>query len=412
MQTILIIGTADTKSDELQFMQQCLQNQGANAPIMDVGVLGEPSINIEYSKYEVATAANTTNAEIIAINDENLAMAKTAEGASKLVLSLYKNQKINGIIVLGGTMGTDLALDVCAVLPLGVPKFVVSTIAFSHLIPSERIPPDLMMILWAGGLYGLNDVCKMTLSMACGAVLGAAKADYKPQNNRPVIGMTSLGKSCLKYMVRLQPELDKRGFDLTVFHTTGMGGRAFESLCEQGYFAAVMDFSLPEIVNEMIGTVVSAGKNRLEAAGKNGIPQLVAPGCVDLSDVQEWKTIPTKYKNRPYHAHNRLLGSFALSEKERRQSARLIAKKLNKAKSPTTLFLPLKGIEEWDRIGEPLHDFEGLNAFFEEIKQHIDAKITLIEVEGHINDEAFIQAVLTVFDDWVAKKIIKNDKTN
>jgi uncharacterized protein (UPF0261 family) len=295
------------------------------------------------------------------------------------------------------------------VLPLGVPKFVVSTISYSHLLPPDRIPPDLMMILWAGGLYGLNDICKTTLSLASGAVLGAAQAAKRPEKKRPVVGMTSLGKSCLKYMVRLKPELDKRGFDLTVFHITGMGGRAFESLTEQGEFVAVMDFGLQEVVNEMLGSVVSAGKDRLEAAGKTGIPQLVAPGCVDLCDVQDWKPLPEKFQGRPYHAHNRLLGSFVLDEAERRQSARLIAQKLNAANSPTTLFLPLQGIEEWDRPGEGLHDKAGLDAFFEEIKKHVKSPVKTIELDCHINDEPFVQAVLAVFDEWVASGIIKTN---
>lgn len=405
--TILIIGTADTKAEELVFMKSCLHTEGGIGHIMDVGVLGSPDFAVEYSKQDVAAAANTTNKAIIALDDENLAMTKTAEGAAFLVKTLYHQGKIDGIIVLGGSMGTDLALDVCSALPLGVPKFVVSTISYSHLLPPDRIPPDLMMILWAGGLYGLNDICKTTLSLACGAVLGAANASFRPQKKRPVIGMTSLGKSCLKYMVRLKPELDKRGFDLTVFHTTGMGGRAFERLIEQGAFVAVMDFSLPEIVNEMLGSVVSAGKNRLETAGKVGIPQLIAPGCVDLCDVQDWKPLPKKFQNRPYHAHNRLLGSFVLNKKEREASAKLIAQKLNVAKSPTTLFLPLQGVEEWDRKGSDLCDTDGLSAFFASIQQHLKPSVEVVALDCHINDEAFIQAVLNVFDDWVAKGIVK-----
>lgn len=407
--TILIIGTADTKADELQYMKSCMEQLGGQASIMDVGVLGDPPFGVEYSKHDVAAAAKTTNADIIALGDENLAMAKTAEGAANLTLSLYKSGKIDGVMALGGSMGTDLALDVCSVLPLGVPKFVVSTISYSHLLPPDRIPPDLMMILWAGGLYGLNDICKTTLSLASGAVWGAAQSAKRPEKKRPVVGMTSLGKSCLKYMVRLKPELDKRGFDLTVFHITGMGGRAFESLTEQGEFVAVMDFGLQEVVNEMLGSVVSAGKDRLEAAGKTGIPQLVAPGCVDLCDVQDWKPLPEKFQERPYHAHNRLLGSFALDEAERRQSARLIAQKLNAANSPTTLFLPLQGIEEWDRPGEGLHDKAGLDAFFEEIKKHVKSPVKTIELDCHINDEPFVQAVLAVFDEWVASGIIKTN---
>ena len=134
--------------------------------LMDVSVLGEPKITPEYSKHNVAAAAATNIPAVIASGDENSAMALMASGASKLACSLYNQGKVDGVLIFGGSMGTDLALDVAAALPFGVPKFVVSTISFSHLIPPDRISTDLMMILWAGGLYGLNSICKSVLSQA------------------------------------------------------------------------------------------------------------------------------------------------------------------------------------------------------------------------------------------------------
>ena len=154
--TILIIGTADTKSDEILFMKSCVEAQNGNVKIMDVGVLGDPPFTPDYSKHDVAKFANTSNKDIIALGHENLAMTKTAEGAAALTRKLYDDGLIDGMIALGGSMGTDLALDTAAALPLGVPKYVVSTIAFSHLIPPERITPDLTMMLWSGGLYGFK----------------------------------------------------------------------------------------------------------------------------------------------------------------------------------------------------------------------------------------------------------------
>jgi len=247
MKTILIIGTADTKADEILYMKEVIESEGGNAPIMDVGVLGDPTFEVEYSKHDVAKAANSTNQAIIDLGDENHAMTKTAEGASKLCLSLYDDGKIDAVIILGGTMGTDLALDVTAALPLGFPKMIVSTVSFSHLIPPERLAPDVMMILWSGGLYGLNSICKSILSQAAGAALGAAKTVRKVESNKPVIAMSSLGSSAMKYMVHLKPELEKRGYELAVFHTTGQGGRALESLASQQKFVCVMDFSLQEV---------------------------------------------------------------------------------------------------------------------------------------------------------------------
>ena len=174
------------------------------------------------------------------------------------------------------------------------------------------------MILWAGGLYGLNSICRSILSQAAGAVLGACSTVVPPRGARPRVAVSSLGKSCLSYMVRLTPALERRGYEPVVFHCTGMGGRAMEALIEQGAFVAVFDFALAEVANHLHGSVVSAGASRLQAAGRRGLPQLVAPGASDMVDVQSWLALPASYAGRPYHAHNRLIGSTGTTSDERR----------------------------------------------------------------------------------------------
>ncbi|MBT4890812.1 MAG: Tm-1-like ATP-binding domain-containing protein [Rhodospirillales bacterium] len=403
---VLVIGTADTKADEILFMKQCIEDQGASAMIMDVGVLGDPSFGVEISKHMVAEAARSTNQGIIDLGDENLAMAKTAEGACELTRTLYEDGKIDAMIALGGTMGTDLALDVASVLPLGVPKVLVSTVAFSPLLPPERMAPDLMMILWAGGLYGLNSICKSSLSQACGAAIGAARAVVKPQKERPVIGITSLGKTSLKYMVHLKPELEKRGFEVAIFHTTGMGGRAMESLAAQSKLACVMDFSLIEVSNHKNGSVVSAGADRLEAAGQAGIPQIVAPGGVTLIDLQAWADVGPEHQGRDFHAHNRLIACVLMEPEEKREVAKTIATKLAKAKGPVKFIMPLGGIDEWDKEGGPFNDPDGLAAFAEEIKNNIKLPVELIELTAHINDKLFAEKALSILDQWIEDGIL------
>ena len=345
---ILLIGTGDTKSDELNFMRECIIKAGGQAVMMDVSVLKDPNFKPDYSKHDVAAAANTTIDAVINSGDENSAMSLMAEGASKLARKLCDESKMDGTIILGGTLGTDLALDVAAALPLGVPKFVVSTVSFSHLIPPDRISTDLMMILWAGGLFGLNSICKSSLSQACGAVVGAARASMKPRAERPIIGMTSL--SILKCMWFVKPELEKRGYELAVFHATGMGGRAFESVASQKGFAAVMDFCLQEVVNhENDVLATSAGWDRLENAGRAGIPQIIAPGAIDMVDLPSWLPVPERFADRPYHAHNRLIGSITTDPEGRRKSARTIAHKMERALGPVAFILPVGGIEQWDQ---------------------------------------------------------------
>ena len=406
--TILVVGTFDTKNDELSYMADRMRTQGGGVMTMDVSVLGDPETPCDISKHDIAAAADSSIQAAIDSGDENTAMQIMATGASLKARELHTANQIDGVIILGGTMGTDLALDVCQSLPLGVPKYIVSTVSFSPLIPAERLSPDIQMILWAGGLYGLNSVCKSSLSQAAGAVLGAARTVEKPTATKPVIGMTSLGSSCLSYMKLLKPELESRGYEVAIFHATGMGGMAFEKIASQGGFVCVMDFALPELGNLLAGSVVNAGPDRMLNAGKAGIPQLIAPGCLDLIDFAGWQDIPDQYSDRPFHAHNRLIKSSALNNDERRETAREIAKRLAKSNAPAHVILPTQGIEEWDKPGEPAHDPEGLAAFTDEMRSAIKPPVKLTELDAHINDQAFADTALEIFDAWVADGLVKS----
>lgn len=405
---ILIIGTGDTKSDELTFMAATIREGGGVPLMMDVSVLSDPPYQSEFNRHDIAAAAGTFIEAIINSGDENTAMEWMARGARALVKRLHEEGRFDGVLMLGGSMGTDLALDVANVLPVGVPKFVISTIAYSHLLPPDRIAPDLMMILWSGGLYGLNAICRSVLSQAAGAVLGAARLGHPVEDKKPLIGMTSLGSSCLKYMKTLKPELEKRGYEVAVFHSTGMGGRAFEHIASERGFVAVFDFCVQEVCNHANGSVVTSGADRLENAGKAGVPQIIAPGAVDMVDLPAWQPLPPHLADRPYHAHNRLIGSVTLSADGRREMARLIADKLGNATGPTALILPTHGIQEWDQDGEPLYEPDATAAFNDEIRLALPAHVTFEEVEGHINGADFSVRALALFDRWVAEgKIAK-----
>lgn len=404
--TILVIGTYDTKQDELGYLADCIRRQGGGVVTMDVSVLGDPATPTDHSKHDVAAAAGSSIEAAIAAGDENAAMQIMATGAAALAAQLYQENHFDGAIVLGGTMGTDLALDVCAALPVGVPKYIVSTVAFSPLIPPERLAADIQMILWAGGLYGLNSICRSSLSQAAGAVLGAARAVQAPDRNRPLVGMTSLGKSALTYMVRLKPALEARGFEVAVFHATGMGGRAFENLAAQGAFVCVLDLCTQELGNHIHGSNISAGADRLTNAGRAGIPQIVAPGCYDLVDIVGHRAVPDKWANHVSHAHNRLLTSIVLDHEERRAVARAHAAQLATAKGRAAFILPTGGCGEWDRPGADLHDPDGLAAFCDEMRATCPSNVQFVEMTAHINDAAFCEQVLALFDEWVSDGVV------
>lgn len=400
---ILVAGTWDTKDAELGYMRDVIVAQGGRVLTMDVSVLGDPLAPTDISKHQVAEAAGSSIAAAIAAKDENAAMQIMANGAALLAAQLHAEGRIQGVIVLGGTMGTDLALDLCSALPLGVPKYVVSTVSFSPMLPPERLPADIQMILWAGGLYGLNSICKASLSQAAGAVLGAARAAEPPCRDRPLIGMTSFGRTVLRYMVSLKPALEARGFEVAVFHATGMGGRAFESLAAEGAFAAVLDFAPQEVGNHLFGSAITAGAGRMMAAGARGVPQLVSIGCYDLVDLVGWHPLPAHLEGLPGHAHNRLLSSVVLDGEGRRKVAQAIMGKLAAAKGEVVFLLPSRGGNEWDREGGPLCDAEGLAAFLAEVRAACPSNVRLVELDAHINDPAFAEAALAVVDGWIAE---------
>ena len=408
--TILIVGTYDTKNDELEYMAERVSSLGGGVLTMDISVLGDPESPTDLSKHDVAQECGSSIQAAIDSGDENTAMQIMANGASKLTRRLFDEGKFDGCVILGGTMGTDVALDICQALPLGVPKYVVSTVSFSPLIPTDRLSADIQMILWAGGLYGLNSVCKSSLSQAAGAVLGAARAVEPSTGEKPMVGMTSLGSSCLKYMKKIKPALEERGFEVAIFHATGMGGMAYESIAAEGGFACVMDFALPELGNLMAGSVINGGESRMLNAGKAGIPQIIAPGCLDLIDFAGWQEIPERYQDRPFHEHNRLIKSSGLNAEERRETAREIAKRLKASETPAHVILPSQGIEEWDKPGGEAHDPEALAEFCDEMRKVMTDPIAFSDLDCHINDQAFVDRALEVFDAWLADGTIKAAK--
>lgn len=404
--TIMVIGTYDTKNSELEFIGEKIRSLGGAILTMDVSVLGNPERPTNISKYQVAEAGGSSIEAAIGSGSEHVAMDIMSAGAQVLARRLVDEGEIHGVIILGGTMGTDLALDVCQVLPLGMPKYVVSTISFSALIPAERLAADIQMILWAGGLYGLNAICRASLAQAAGAVLGAARAAEPITAARPLVGVTSLGTSCLKYIKQLKPALEERGYEVAVFHAMGMGGMAFEQLAAQKAFVCVFDFAGPELGNLLAGSVVNAGRDRYRAAGSAGIPQLVAPGCMDLIDFAGWQEIPERFAGRPIHMHNKLVKNTYYSHEERREIARELNKRLGESRAPTHLIIPNGGIEEWDRPGGDCHDPAGLDAFLSELRATVPASVAVTETDAHINDNEFSAIAIELFDQWVSKGLV------
>ena len=394
--TVLIIGTVDTKADELLFMKGCIEDQGGRALLMDVGVLGDPPFLPDISKHDVAAAADTTIEAIIALGDENDAMTKMAEGAAALTARYHQADEIDGMIALGGTMGTDLALDAASALPMGVPKLVVSTVSFSPLIPAERLPADLMMILWAGGLYGLNSICRASLAQAAGAVLGARRAAQPPQSG-PARGRNDVAGQVVPFLHGV-PDAGAGGTRLRGRHLphhrhgrTGfrVAGRPGQVRGRHG-FQPAGSCQPPERLRR---------QRRGKPAGRRAPPAFP----------RSWRPArPTWWTCRPGPACPRIrrarLPRAQPADRigdpdpdDRRRTARVIGEKLAGAKGKTAFRRRLKGIEEWDQSGEDLHDPEGLAAFIDECRTAIAPRGASSNATRHINDAAFVETALAIF---------------
>ena len=358
------------------------------------------------SRQHVAEAAGSNLEEIIGFNSEAKAMNKMAEGTSKIVAELYSRNGLDGVLALGGTMGTSLALTVMGTLPIGLPKLILSTIAFSPLIPVEAIRGDLMMMQWVAGLRGINSINRKVLDTAAGAIAGAAEAFDKKSilKNKIVIGITAMGSTPCKYIGWLQPALERRGYELAVFHATGMGGRMFERAIEDGLIDVAMDLELTELANELCGGVTSAGKHRLEAAGKIGIPQIVAP-TVNAIMLATNRPMPRRFRNRPTRQHNWLCANVPTSKKEKTTLGRLIARKLNKATGPTAVIIPMKGRypEDTKMSRGIVDDAEGMLAVRDALKANLKSEIKVVEVEAAINERAYTDKVLDLLDEMMQK---------
>ncbi len=389
--TIIVIGTLDTRGEEIQYLADKIQQLGHEARVIDVGVLGNAPFQPSISRDEVAEAAGTTIKDIIALHHEDRAMSAMAAGTSKVLKELYDRSQLDGVVAAGGSMSTSLTLEAIQSLPLGVPKLILSTIAFSPLVKPESVCADLSMMLWPAGLYGLNNISRGVLNAAAGAISGAAAVfEKQAAKKKKTVGITSLGTSQLKYVETLRPALEKRGYDVAVFHTLGMGGQAYEQAIKDGLIDVALDLSLVELVDEVVGGVTTAGKIRLKAAAEKGIPQIVGAGAIGHSFWFAGRPLPPGLKDRKHHRHNQLLTIVFGETGDKAKVGRLVAKRLNEAKGPTSVVIPLVGWVEGDRHPKsPLHDPEGGKAFSEALKSNLKPGLKVIELDIPVTTAVF-----------------------
>jgi uncharacterized protein (UPF0261 family) len=401
--TILMIGTLDTKGGEYAYVRDLIRARGLETFVLDCGVLGEPVFAPDSPAEKTAIAGGATLAELREKHDRGYALDVMGKGARALAAPWVAEGRFAGVISMGGSGGTSIGTAAMQAMPVGVPKVMVSTMASGNVAPYVDVK-DITMMHSVVDVAGLNRLSRRIFANAAGAIAGMAEQEVPAADDKPLIGATMFGVTtpCVD---RVRERMEARGYEMLVFHAVGSGGRSFEALISDGYFAGVADVTTTEWCDELVGGVLPAGPNRLDAAALHGVPQVVSLGALDMVNFGPADTVPEKFRNRNIYVHNPQVTLMRTTPEECAQLGEIIAKKLNQATGPAALFVPLKGVSAIDVEGAPYWDPEADKALFEAIRKHLDqSKVTLHELDLDINDPAFADAMVDCLVDMMAKR--------
>jgi uncharacterized protein (UPF0261 family) len=399
--TICIIGAFDTKGEDHAFLRQELLKLGHQVLTINIGVLGTTTLfPVDFEATEVLKSVGIDLNQIRAQGDKAAAMKALDQGAPHHVRRLYEQGKFAGIIGMGGSGGSAVIASAMRSLPIGIPKVLVSTVASGDVSFYVR-GKDITMIPSIVDVAGLNRISRLIYARAAGAISGMVQNEPPPADeDRPIITASMFGNTtdCVNACVK---SLIEKGFEVLVFHATGAGGRAMETLVADGLVEAVLDITTTEWADELCQGVFSAGPERLDAPGRSGVPHLIVPGCVDMANFGAPSTVPERFRQakRLFYEWNPSVTLMRTNPEENRQMGEIFAKKANAATGPVAFLIPLRGVSMLDGDGQTFCDREADRAMFDAIKANVKPGIPVIEVDLNINDPAFAaQAVEMMLD--------------
>ncbi|MBI5115882.1 Tm-1-like ATP-binding domain-containing protein [Candidatus Poribacteria bacterium] len=409
--SIVIVATLDTRGDEVRFLEEVIEKRGHTPIVIDAGVMGAPLFAGDFPRERVAEIGGKSLEELVEAAasgaDRYEATRVMIEGVEKIARELLAAGKLDGIMSLGGSTGATLGASAMKALPVGVPKLIVTT--FMQNAPVADA--DITVMQTPVDLVGLNKIVKKTLSNAAGAVMGMAEQELPQSDQKTLVGITALGVTT-PAVQKVIARLEKRGYDSIVFHakTTELDrlvkGGVIDAIVDLTSFETVPMVLYPdEFVQMLVGTP-EVRRTRLDSANERGLPQIIAPGGLDMhifpgSGID---SVPSEYQDRAWTMHGENIVLFRTSKEEMVKIALSIAERANKATGPVAIIIPLRGFSEASKKGGPLHDPEADRAFIDTLKQNLENRIKVADIDCHINDDEFADLVETTFNEMMSAR--------
>ncbi|BEU86617.1 Tm-1-like ATP-binding domain-containing protein [Selenomonas sp. TAMA-11512] len=395
MKTVALAGTFDTKREELLYVKGLLEALGLNVFAVHTGVF-DAGVSVDVANTQLAAAVGEDMAAIAQKRDRAKATAVLSEGLAKVLPQLYAERRFDGVLSFGGSGGTALVTPAMRALPIGTPKVMVSTMASGNV--SQYVgTSDIIMIPSIVDVAGLNEISRTIFRNAVLVIAGLLRLkDELPAeegSKKPLVAATMFGVTtpCVDFA---REALERRGYEVLVFHATGTGGKTMESLIASGYFKGVLDLTTTEWCDELVGGALAAGPHRSEAAVLGGVPQVVSVGAVDMVNFGAPETVPKQFEGRNFYRHNPTVTLMRTTAEENAAIAAKLAEKLNMAKvgGRSVLLLPKKGVSMLDAEGQAFYGPEEDAALFGTLREKIDpAKTEIVEMDCHINDREFAE---------------------
>jgi len=391
MSIIAVMGTLDSKGEEHAFVAERIHELGKIPLLIDTGTGGPPTVSPDVTRDEVLALAGMSLPQGEAASDRGACVRVMAEAAPIALRKLFDQGCIDGVISLGGGGGTAIGTAAMRALPTGFPKLMVSTLASgntAHYIGAS----DIVMFPSIVDVSGLNRLSRLLFTRAAGAICGMVSASPPASSSdKPLIVASMFGNTttCVNDARRI---LEEQGYEVLVFHATGTGGKAMESIIASGLVAGVLDITTTEWADEYVGGVLGAGPTRLDAAALAGVPAIVVPGCLDMVNFGEPNTVPERFAGRTFYHHNPQVTLMRTNAEECAQLGKIIAEKVNRYSAPVTVMLPTRAISVISAPGGPFHDTDADHALFSAIRSTLRSDIPLISHDVEINDPAFARA--------------------